>query len=228
MPSLNTTTAVRRSPSSRSRRRRVDRVDERRVPPGKTRSRARLTPAKVGGQGLEELDLLVEREQGPLLAAAQAVEERPRGRPKRVELFPAHAPARVEHEHRVHWSLLLLYLLQVLDDPLVAQLEVGRGEAADRRAPARHQDLDADDADLRAEHRRRLGGGGGQQRGGEEAGHGPSGRSQTRLKAACASPGGPMGYTNQGSGGWARRRVGSRSAPTSSREAPGPDDFSSA
>jgi hypothetical protein len=118
--------------------RRVDRVDERRAPPGGHAVESAPRGREVGGEGLEQLDLVVEREQGRMLAAAQAVEERPRCRLKRVELRPAHAPARVEDEHRVHGDLLLQYRLQVLEEPVVSQLEVGRSEAADRGAPARH------------------------------------------------------------------------------------------
>jgi hypothetical protein len=133
------------------------------VLPGDAR-RARAEPPDVGGQRLEQLHLVVEREERRVLALAEPVQEGPPRCLQRVQLRPVHAPAHVEDEDRVDRRLLLQDRVEGLDAPVVPDLEVRRAEAAEGRAAARDEDLDPDDVHLGTEDRRRLGRGRGEQR----------------------------------------------------------------
>ena len=132
------------------------------LPPGSGPVQGAAHAVEVGGEGLEEPNLLVEGDEGGAFAVAEAVQEGAGRLPERHELRADHAVARVEGEHRVDPVPPPPGWLQGLEVTVVAHLEVRGAEAADRDAAPCDEDLDPDEIHFRPEDRRPLENGPGQ------------------------------------------------------------------
>ena len=154
------------------------------------------------GQGDGHHHRVLEAHQAGPVGVGEAVEERPRGRAQGLELGAPHAGAHVQDEEGVHGHLLEGDGVDPLAHAVVPHLEAVGGQPAHGLALAGDEDVHPHHPDLHPEDQGLLLGGAPGEGGGEEGegerhrGHSVSSR---RANGSAPRPGGPKGYSFQGS-----------------------------